>query len=367
MKPKLLSMFLLSLVFLAGNFCYQSQEATPQGVQKPCESGIGPARASAQEVPPLAPPVGDHIALKLVVPALTPVGEPIEATLTYDEPKADKPRTRIDWSSDAKWRAKPGAGHGIYLWATPGKHTLNVSVIVVTADDIDVQTASEEFTVGDPPPPPAPKNLKTLAGVDGTTLSAILIAIGTDAADAEKYQTAESIWNVYHEMIRAAHVAGALKGADAEPEIEARLTTAIGVGAKPLDRIALAQKIAAMVAEIGAPTPEPPKPPIPPIPVAGLRVLIVDETLDRGRLPAAQIPIFSSTILRQYVASHGGQFRTMDDDDDPSLVSPEWQKLRASITTPSPSWAVYTTAGGVSEPLPANLDAAMSELQRIAP
>lgn len=69
----------------------------------------------------------------------------------------------------------------------------------------------------------------------------------------------------------------------------------------------------------------------PPFPSDGLRVLILEETADRGKLPRSQLEILSSTALVKWLDEHCVKdgWRKFDDDltaDDLKFASPVWQQ-----------------------------------------
>lgn len=105
----------------------------------------------------------------------------------------------------------------------------------------------------------------------------------------------------------------------------------------------------------------------PVVDVDALRVLVVEETQDRSKLSGDQMAVITGKTVRDYVESRGGIFRAIDDDADVSLLAPEWQKMRAVVTTPSPSWAYYTPKGGATGPLAATEQEATAAIARYAP
>lgn len=120
--------------------------------------------------------------------------------------------------------------------------------------------------------------------------------------------------------------------------------------------------------------------PLPPAPIPGdgLRMLIVEETADRGKLPRPQAAILQSTRIREYLNSHCAkgadgktpEWRQLDDDftaDQLKFEQPNFVKAYADAKTASGGktpWLVISNgSSGVSTPLPATEDEVLAELK----
>jgi len=98
-----------------------------------------------------------------------------------------------------------------------------------------------------------------------------------------------------------------------------------------------------------------------PFPSDGLRVLILEETADRGKLPRSQLEILSSTTLVKWLNQHCVKdgWRKLDDDttaEELKLAAPVWQKAfeqtKADAKGTTPWIAVTDGRSGESVPLP---------------
>lgn len=122
-----------------------------------------------------------------------------------------------------------------------------------------------------------------------------------------------------------------------------------------------------------APDPKPPEPKPPePTPQPGkLRVLIVEETADRGKMPPAQQEILFSLAIRTYIktacSKHSDgtpDFRLYDDDTD---VGKDLPWLQSAMKEPRNSlpWIVLSNGStGYSGPLPADEAATLELLKK---
>jgi hypothetical protein len=124
------------------------------------------------------------------------------------------------------------------------------------------------------------------------------------------------------------------------------------------------------------PTPVPPDPtPIPPQP-AGFRVLILEETAERGKLPASQVTALTSTQARAYMNAKTPkgpdgktpEWRMLDDDHvDVSFLAENWKKaleLARKDSAGKLPWIVVSNgSAGESRPFPAT-EAELLELLR---
>jgi hypothetical protein len=90
--------------------------------------------------------------------------------------------------------------------------------------------------------------------------------------------------------------------------------------------------------------------------VAGLRVLVVEETADRSDLTPDQIAIFNSVKLRDEIDAAKGQILFLDADDKTRELAPEWQRLRDRIQTRPPAVVIATPRRAKEMKLPASVD-----------
>lgn len=122
------------------------------------------------------------------------------------------------------------------------------------------------------------------------------------------------------------------------------------------------------------PKPEPPKPdPKPePTPQPGkLRILIVEETADRSKLPTLQQDILFSPTVRTYIktacsksAEGNPDFRVYDKDTDTSKEA-AWVQTAMKEPRNSLPWIILSNGtAGYSGPLPANETATMELLKK---
>lgn len=114
------------------------------------------------------------------------------------------------------------------------------------------------------------------------------------------------------------------------------------------------------------PGPDPPIPPTPPVPVE-LRVLVVHETGDLNKMPAAQRAILTSVPVRDFLtakcAKDGTQpaFRFYDDNAAPTVP---W--LKDAMAKPRKSLPWIVIVGVYEGPLPANVEEMLALLKRYA-
>lgn len=125
------------------------------------------------------------------------------------------------------------------------------------------------------------------------------------------------------------------------------------------------------------PGPTPPVPPVPPpppapIPVAGFRVLIIEETADRPRLPVTQMAVLFSKTIRDYldrkcVVGNDGktrEWRIWDKDTDASAEARHWGEALKRPRKDTPWIVISDGKTGYEGPLPANVEATMTLLRQ---
>jgi hypothetical protein len=103
-----------------------------------------------------------------------------------------------------------------------------------------------------------------------------------------------------------------------------------------------------------------------PIGVEGLRVLVVEESADRGDLTADQIAIFNSVEIREAVTAADGQMLVLDADDDTRKLLPEWQALRNRIRSRPPVVVIANPRRAKEMPLPADVPEFLKEFEGFA-
>lgn len=131
---------------------------------------------------------------------------------------------------------------------------------------------------------------------------------------------------------------------------------------------------------IGTPTPDPPTPPAPNSwnVTGGLHLIVVDNENERGNLPQAQVNIFTSKPLRDWLDSNtaraaDGRPAYRFSSNDSLVVGGEARKQELPVYVEGwdlllksgvklPAWIVSNGRRTVVEPLPATVDAAISRL-----
>ncbi len=130
---------------------------------------------------------------------------------------------------------------------------------------------------------------------------------------------------------------------------------------------------------VGTPAPVPPdpgpgpKPPDPPQPVAGLRVLVVYESADLGKMPRGQLDVIYGKAVRDYLSTKttptadGGKrgWYIADQNTDFSGESKVWQDILKRPRAALP-WLVLSDGGGKvvwEGPLPADPTAMLARLK----
>lgn len=125
------------------------------------------------------------------------------------------------------------------------------------------------------------------------------------------------------------------------------------------------------------PTPPGPNPPQPtppgpaPIPVAGLRVLVIEDSDNREKLPRDQQAVLTSDLIREYLESkcatgrkNQKEYRFWDEHVDAKLEDKHWQDALALPRTSLPWIIISTGSAGYAGPLPANVDQTLELLRK---
>lgn len=262
------------------------------------------------------------------------------------------------------WLAESGAdvvkfnGNWAYAWGTAGR-TNNYQAVVVPADEnAEPVVWKHTVTIDGKPVPPGPvTTLKQLAGDKAQALGTLYAGL---AKQVQNSSTAAKFRAAHDSLLKLQ----GLTGHGATAEIDKRLAVVL---VDPLDHARLRTTLEAFVAELGnLPPPEPDPDPDPspaPIPVAGLHVLIVEETDDRLNVPAGQLAVLQTTQIGEAVRAAGGQFRQYD--DDPDIADPTWKAARARPRTAIP-WIIVSNAekGGAEVPLPASIEETLALIRR---
>lgn len=122
------------------------------------------------------------------------------------------------------------------------------------------------------------------------------------------------------------------------------------------------------------PDPVPPQPPAP-IPVTGFRVLIIEESAERAKLPVAQLKILFDKGVRDYLNSKcvkgadqkTAEWRIWDKDADASGEAKHWQDALKRPRQSVPWVIISDGKTGYEGPLPATVEAALELFKRYAP
>lgn len=103
---------------------------------------------------------------------------------------------------------------------------------------------------------------------------------------------------------------------------------------------------------------------IEPTGVTGLRVLVLEETAERGELSPDQLAIFNSVEIRERIEAADGQVLFLDADDKTRELSPEWQRLRDRIQTRPPVVVFATPRRAKEMALPQSVDEFLKAIEQ---
>jgi hypothetical protein len=221
------------------------------------------------------------------------------------------------------------AGDRLYVWAPPGKYTVRLTAIDFEAKK--VERASFSFTVsGEPTPPPPVPGQVTVPDVVGQT--------GSKARAA----------------VEALKLKAKVVGDEAAP--------VVSQSPAALAKVAAGSTVTLTTG--GDPAP---------IPLAGLRVLIVEESKDRTKLPKAQYEQLFSKTLRDYLNANctdDPQTGTkkawwiLDQNADAGQLAKHWQDALKRPRKGTPWVIVSNGKAGYEGPLPATLEETLALLKK---
>ena len=257
------------------------------------------------------------------------------------------------------------SGKSVHIWRAAGEHTLTLDV-TYTISIVQPDPSAPDDRTKDKPvkltlpayhyaatfrvlpdggPAPTPQSLAELAGADAKDIGAVLAALAAQVSTDSSLTVAQA-------QAAATSLLARWPGNKAVPVIEKRLA----VDTLP----AFLAALDGVVKELGGPGPAPTPAPIP---VAGLHVLIVEETGDRSRVSPGQLSVLQTTQIAAAVKAAGGQFRQYDEDQP--LADPVWQ---AALSRPRAAvpWIVVSNGekGGTEQPLPASIEETLALIRR---
>ena len=147
--------------------------------------------------------------------------------------------------------------------------------------------------------------------------------------------------------------------------------TAIDFVKKTVERTEFTFTVEGLVPPPG-PNPPPPPPGPSPIPVEGFRALIIYETSELSKMPAAQSNILYAQSVRDYLNakcvvgpdSKTREWRIWDKDVSTDAESKLWQDAMKRKRDSVPWLIISTGKGGFEGPLPANVDETLVLLKK---
>jgi hypothetical protein len=292
----------------------------------------------AQEPAP-EPQPAPEITAEIVAPEVAEPGTFVPISL-----KTNGSKVNVRWLFDGKAdpaHFRPVNGRSAVVTALAGQHTVAIFGVIDETPVLVQQTV--KFGEPDPPTPPTPIS-QLVTGETATKLAVLYRAMATLLPPGD-------FWTEHNAAVAGQ---GIVLSDDAVKELHRRLGPVVSDPAKLATELV---KIADELAKSPSPTPGPA-----PIPVAGLHVLIIEETDDRNKIPQGQLAALQSTLIPAEVKAKGGQFRQYD--DDPPIADPLWSAARSRPRTSLPWIIVSNGTGGFEGPLPASIDDTLALIRR---
>lgn len=102
------------------------------------------------------------------------------------------------------------------------------------------------------------------------------------------------------------------------------------------------------------------------IDLPGLNVLIIRDRNNDHALPAKQLDIFESVVVRQFMRDHKAQIRVWDHNTDAHNGESVWVAAMQAEPKSLPWLVVSSPKGNFSGPLPADVDATLAIIGKYA-
>jgi hypothetical protein len=99
------------------------------------------------------------------------------------------------------------------------------------------------------------------------------------------------------------------------------------------------------------------------IDVAGLKVLILEETGERENLAPGQIAAINSVQVREAITARDGELRVLDVDDKTDKLAEPWPTLRRRVTLRPPVVILAEKRRAVEFALPADPEALVKRIE----
>lgn len=226
--------------------------------------------------------------------------------------------------------------------------------------DVTVVVEGKDGVIPQPPPPPvvedfATKLSKAVAGKpdahEGFARVAKLYETVADQIKGGLLKTPEAVTQFTDSLTPVASPAWLeIKTAIVDPHL-ATLTLKTAADYEPVWR-RIAAAIKAGLTDIPPPVPDVD----PPIPTAEFRVLILEETADRSKLPLSQLSVITSAPLRTWLKENGVKWRVWDQNIDAANEDAAWQAALKLPHGPLPWIHVSNGTTGFSGPLPLTVE-----------
>jgi hypothetical protein len=309
---------------------------------------------------------------QVTIPTSTPEYKIIVAKSELVIPADMKPRPKLRWQFDPALSVeKSSTGKYAYITGPPRDEPYRgvLTVAKVVEGELDLVDYAFEFTIEgeEPGPAPTPKPIRDLVTAEQAVELAYAYSDWIEVLTAGVPKTTGAFREAHARDLERRR----LTGHGATAAVAKRIDAAIGTEDVDLDTDQRRQKLIAECSKLAdefgrAPDPGPdPEPSPAPIPAAGLHVLIVEETDDRGRIPIGQLAALQSTQVRGYVQGKGGQFRQYD--DDPPIADPLWNAARSRPRQSLP-WLIVSNGerGGFEGPLPQSVEETLQTIKKFA-
>lgn len=276
----------------------------------------------------------------------------------------------------------------IVLPTYPGEYSVTLAVSNAEGIDLAEYSLTIEGTPGPGPgpvPDPVDPNPPTPIGLSAQVAAAVGKVVTPETRDewlrlAEAYERVAGLADAgvltsVEQYVSTSQVFDAAIAVATKPQwdaIKAGLSDQLAALATVADYARTWKEIAAGI-RTGAGAQPPPTPVDPvdpaPIPTDGkLRVLILEETNDRGTLPAAQARIFTSTKVLGWLRTNApDRWRVWDKDVDPSSVPAEFADALKVQRGGLPWIVISNGTTGFSGPLPATEADTITLLEKYKP